>query len=144
MINRVHDHGMTIQGGIIFGFDEDTPDIFDITLEKIYELEIDVLEINILTPYPGTPLYKRFDQEGRILTKDWSRYNQVDIVFEPKNMTRDELYNGTKKVAREFYSWSNIIKRNIKIFSTVKKIGAVLPAGTNYTFRKYYKADYNI
>jgi len=144
MIKRIHNHGMTVQGGIIFGFDEDTPDIFDTTLEKLHELEIDVLEINILTPYPGTPLYDRLDKEGRIFTKDWSLYNQVDIVFEPKNMTVDELFSGTRKVAKDFYSWSNIIKRNVKIFSTVKKIGAVLPAGTNYTFRKYYKADFNI
>ena len=42
MIKRVHDHGMTVQGGIIFGFDEDTPDVFDITLEKMHELEMDV------------------------------------------------------------------------------------------------------
>ncbi len=144
MIKRIHNHGMTVQGGIIFGFDEDTPDIFDTTLEKLHELEIDVLEINILTPYPGTPLYDRLDKDGRIFTKDWSRYNQVDIVFEPKNMTVKELYEGTRKVAREFYSWPNIIKRNMKIFYIVKKIGAILPAGTNYSFRKYYKADFNI
>jgi len=144
MIDRVHDYGMSIQGGIIFGFDEDTPDIFDITLEKINELEIDVLEINILTPYPGTPLYDRLDKAGRIFTKDWARYNQVDIVFEPKNMTVEELYEGARYVAKEFYSWSNIIKRNVKIFNTIRRLGAVLPAGTNYTFRKYYKADFGI
>jgi radical SAM superfamily enzyme YgiQ (UPF0313 family) len=135
---------MTVQGGIIFGFDEDSPDIFDSSLEKINELEIDVLEINVLTPYPGTPLYDRLEKEGRIFTKDWSRYNQVDIVFEPKNMTVKELDEGAKKVAKEFYSWPNIIKRNVRILSIVKKLGGVLPAATNYTFRKYYKADFNI
>jgi len=144
MMKKVHDHGMTVQGGIIFGFDEDAPDIFDITLEKINELEIDVLEINILTPYPGTPLYDRLDKAGRIFTKDWARYNQVDIVFEPKNMTIEELYKGARYVAKEFYSWSNIIKRNVKIFNTIRRLGAVLPAGTNYTFRKYYKVDFGI
>ncbi len=144
MIKRVHDYGMTIQGGIIFGFDEDTPDVFDITLEKINELEIDVLEINILTPYPGTPLYDRLDKAGRIFTKDWARYNQVDIVFEPKNMTKEELYEGTRYVAKELYSWTNIIKRNVKIFNTIRKLGAIIPAGTNYTFRKYYRADFGI
>jgi radical SAM superfamily enzyme YgiQ (UPF0313 family) len=144
MVKRVHKHGMAIQGGIIFGFDEDTPDIFDSTIEKIYELGIDILEINILTPYPGTPLYHRLEKEGRILTKDWSRYNQVDVVFRPKNMTVEELRQGTRKVAKEFYSWKNIIRRDMKIFSLVKKISAILPAGTNYTFRKYYKADFYI
>ena len=142
MIKRVHKHGMTIQGGIIFGFDEDTPEIFDITLEKIKEFEIDVLEINILTPYPGTPLYERLEREGRILTRDWSRYNQVDVVFQPKNMSIKELKEGASKVAREFYTKSEIIKRNLKIFTTVKNSGFIIPAITNFTFRRYYRRDY--
>jgi len=142
-IKRVHDHGMTIQGGIIFGFDEDTPDIFDTTLEKMHVWELDVVEINILTPYPGTPLFDRLEREGRLLNKDWSRYNQVDIVFKPKNMSEKELFEGTRRVAKEFYSWHNIIKRNVRIFSITKKLTALLPAGNNYTFRRYYKRDLN-
>jgi len=143
-IDRVHKHGMSIQGGIIFGFDEDTTDVFDATLKKINELEIDVLEINILTPYPGTPLSERLEKEGHIFTKYWSKYNQVDVVFEPKNMILEELINGTKKVAKEFYSWYNIIRRNTRILTTVRRIGAMLPIGTNITFRRYYKNDFNI
>lgn len=144
MIKRVHKHGMTVQGGIIFGFDEDTPGIFDTTLQKIYEIGIDVLEVNILTPYPGTPLYDRLEKEGRIFTKDWSKYNQVEVVYTPKNMTVKELYDGAKHVSKEFYSWPNIISRNVKIFNTVRRFSAILPAGTNLNFRKYYKADFGI
>ena len=143
MIKRVHDHGMTIQGGIIFGFDEDTPDVFDTTLEKMNELEMDVVEINILTPYPGTPLFDRLEKEGRILTRDWSRYNQVDVVFKPRHMSEKELFEGTRKVAKKFYSIPDLLKRNMKIFSVTKKLTALLPAGTNYTFRRYYKRDFN-
>ncbi|MCK5458809.1 MAG: DUF4070 domain-containing protein, partial [Thermoplasmatales archaeon] len=143
MIKRVHDFGMTVQGGIIFGFDQDTPDIFDTTIEKLNELEIDVLEINILTPYPGTPLFDKMEREKRLITRDWSRYNQVDVVFKPKHMTEKELLEGARTVAKEFYSWPNIIKRNVKIFSITKKIGAMIPAGTNINFRRYYKRDFN-
>jgi len=143
MINRLHNHGMAVQGGIIFGFDQDELDVFDTTIEKLYELEIDVLEVNVLTPYPGTPLFDRLEQQGRILTKDWSRYNQTDVVFQPKNMSPEELWNGAREVAKEFYSWPRIVQRNIRIFSTTKTIGAIAPAGTNYSFRKYYKRDYN-
>jgi radical SAM superfamily enzyme YgiQ (UPF0313 family) len=143
MIKRIHDFGMTVQGGIIFGFDEDTPDVFDLTLEKLNELEIDVLEVNILTPYPGTPLFDKMDKEGRLITKDWSRYNQVDVVFKPKQMTEKELFNGARKVAKKFYSWSNVVGRDLKIFATTKRIGAIIPAGTNISFRKYYKRDFN-
>jgi len=143
MIQRVHKFGMTIQGGIIFGFDEDTPDIFDTTLEKLYELEIDVLEVNILTPYPGTPLYDKMEHEGRLITKDWTKYNQVDVVFEPKNMTKKELYEGARKVAKQFYSWPNILGRNMKILNYNRNIGMLIPAGTNINFRRYYKRDFH-
>ncbi|MGF3555265.1 MAG: DUF4070 domain-containing protein, partial [Thermoplasmatota archaeon] len=143
MIERVHKHGMTIQGGIIFGFDEDKPDIFDTTIDTIKDWGIDVLEVNILTPYPGTPLFERLDKEGRILTRDWSRYNQVDVVFQPKNMTVEELYNGARKVAKEFYSPFNLAKKILNMILTTKKLGGILPVGTSISFRRYYKRDFN-
>jgi radical SAM superfamily enzyme YgiQ (UPF0313 family) len=142
MIKRVHQHGMAVQGGIIFGFDEDTPDIFDLTLEKMYEWELDAVEVNILTPYPGTPLYDRLEKEERILTKEWSRYNQVDVVFQPKHMTEKELFEGARKVAKEFYTMPNVLLRALRTFAIVRRPAAVLPAGTNYTFRRYYKRDF--
>lgn len=143
MIKRVHEYGMTIQGGIIFGFDEDKPDIFDTTIDTIKDWGIDVLEVNILTPYPGTPLFERLDREGRILTRDWSRYNQVDVVFQPKNMTVEELYNGAKKVAKEFYSPFNLTKKIFSMILITKKLGGILPIGTSISFRRYYKRDFN-
>ena len=142
MIKRVHKHGMAIQGGIIFGFDQDTSDIFDLTLEKMYEWELDAVEVNILTPYPGTPLFNRLDQEGRILTKDWKKYNQVEVVFQPKNMTEKELFEGARKVAKKFYTMTNVIGRALRTFIIVKRVVGVLPAGTNYSFRLYYKRDF--
>ncbi len=143
LIKRAHDYGMTMQGGIIFGLDGDTPDIFDLTLEKMYEYELDTVEINILTPYPGTPLYDRLEKAGRIISRDWSRYNQTDIVFQPKNMSVEELRVGTQRVAKEFYSIPNIIGRGIKAFWTTKNFGGILPAATNYSFRRYYRRDYD-
>ena len=143
MINRIHDHGMTIQGGIIFGFDEDTKDIFDTTIDTINDWDLDVLEVNILTPYPGTPLFDRLEKDGRILTKDWSRYNQVEVVFQPKNMTPEELLEGARIVAKEFYSPLNVIKKVAGIIKTTKSFGGILPAATNISFRRYYKRDFN-
>jgi len=134
---------MAVQGGIIFGFDQDTPDIFDLTLEKMVEWELDVVEINILTPYPGTPLYDRLEREGRIFTKDWSRYNQVDVVFKPKQMTKKELYDGARKVAKQYFSMYYSIPRMVRSLWITKKFSGLLPAGTNLSFRKYYKRDFN-
>ena len=98
---------------------------------------------SILTPFPGTPLFDRLEREGRITTKDWSRYNQIDVVFKPKNMTEKELREGARKVAKNFYSIHNIIPRIVKTMWTAKKISGILPAGTNFAFRKYYKRDFN-
>jgi radical SAM superfamily enzyme YgiQ (UPF0313 family) len=142
LIKKLHKHGMAVQAGIIFGFDEDTPDIFDLTLEKMYEFELDIVEVNILTPYPGTPLFDRLDKEGRIISRDWSRYNQVDVVFKPKNMTEKELFEGARKVAMEFYSISNIIGRTVKILGITKKLHGFFPAGGNLSYRRYYKRDF--
>ncbi|HEC72462.1 MAG TPA: B12-binding domain-containing radical SAM protein [Thermoplasmatales archaeon] len=142
MIKRVHKHGMTIQGGIIFGFDEDTPDIFETTIETINDWDLDVLEVNILTPYPGTPLFDRLDKAGRILTRDWSRYNQVDVVFQPKNMTPEELLEGARMVAKEFYSPANVLKKIAYIFMVTKRFSGIVPAATAISFRRYYKRDF--
>ena len=131
LIKRLHKHGMAVQGGIIFGFDEDTPDIFDFTLEKMYEFELDIVEVNILTPYPGTPLFDRLEREGRIITRDWSRYNQVDVVFKPKNMTEKELY-----------SLPNIAGRTAKIIAITKRFYGFFPVGGNISYRRYYKRDF--
>jgi radical SAM superfamily enzyme YgiQ (UPF0313 family) len=142
MIKRVHKHGMAVQGGIIFGFDQDTPDIFDTTLEKMNEWELDAVEVNILTPYPGTPLFDRLEREGRLLTRDWSRYTQVDVVFKPKQMTEQELFEGARKVAKEYYRMPNIMARMLRTFAIVRRAAAILPAGTNLAFRRYYQRDF--
>ncbi len=144
MIKRVHNHGMTIQGGIIFGFDEDTIDIFDTTIDTINDWGLDVLEVNILTPYPGTPLFERLESENRILTRDWSKYNQVEVVFKPKKMTPEELFEGARKVAKDFYSPYKTLTRIAKIMMILKRFSAIIPIATTQGFIRYYKRDFNI
>lgn len=144
MIKRVHDFGMVIQGGIIFGFDQDTPEIFDTTLKTIYDWELDILEAYTLTPLPGTPLFDSLDRERRIITKDWKKYNMINVVFKPKNMTVEDLYEGIRYVVKEFYSLGNTIKRDLRILSITKKLGVILPIATNHNFRQYYKKEFNI
>jgi len=113
-IKKIHDYGIGVIGAFIFGFDEDTPDVFNYTTEMVYELAIDTPEFTILTPYPGTPLFERLEREGRILTRDWSRYTEKgNVVFQPKNMTPSQLLEGTNKAIREVSSLSGFMKRTI-------------------------------
>ena len=112
IIRRIHSHGISIQAGIVFGFDCDTPDVFDRTLDFLRENGISQATFNMLTPYPGTPLFDRLKAEGRILTEDWSKYNsRTDVVYSPKNMSPEELLDGFNRVNREFYRLGNIFSR---------------------------------
>ncbi len=142
-IKVVRNQGMGIVGGFIFGFDNDTPEIFDTTLETVTGWDIDAAEFNILTPYPGTPIYYRYDEEGRILTKDWTKYTQAHVVYQPKNMTPKELLDGTKKVIRGFYSFEQMMKRmygSLKVHKFAPYAFS-LP-GINVAMWRYYKREF--
>lgn len=112
VVNNIHKHKMSVLGNFIFGFDEDIPNVFEYTRDNIVKLGLDSARFAVLTPYPGTPLFNRLDKEGRILTKDWSKYNRKNVVFEPKNMSKKELEHGFKKISNEFNSISNIMFRD--------------------------------
>jgi radical SAM superfamily enzyme YgiQ (UPF0313 family) len=112
IIQRIHSHGIAVQAGIVFGFDCDTPGIFAETVDFLESAGVQNATFNILTPFPGTRLYQRLDSEGRILTRDWSRYNsRADVVFRPKHMSCQELLEGFRQVNRRFYSLSSIARR---------------------------------
>ncbi len=114
VVEKVHKYKIAIVGNFIFGFDEDVPDVFELTEKTIAKLGLDSARFAVLTPYPGTPLFKRLETEGRILTKDWSKYNRKNVVFEPKNMSKKDLENGFIKISKKFNSISNIIYRDLR------------------------------
>jgi radical SAM superfamily enzyme YgiQ (UPF0313 family) len=112
IVKRIHAHGIAVQAGFVFGFDDDTPDVFDKTIAFLENTGIQNATFHILTPYPGTPLYERLMSEGRILCHDWAKYNaRTDVVFEPKNMSAKELLSGFNEVNRRFYSLGSIYRR---------------------------------
>jgi len=114
VVKKVRDHGMAVNGQFIFGFDTDTGEVFDATAHAIDDLGIDAPSINILVPYPGTPLFDRLEREGRILTRDWSQYTLDNVVYQPKNMSTDELLAGAHRIAKMFYSSQNVVKRFVR------------------------------
>lgn len=111
IVKKIKQNGMGIFGSFVFGFDHDTPDVFETTLQKVQSWGIDAAEFNILIPFPGTEIYHTFEKQGRILHKDWSKYDLQHIVFQPKNMTPEELYNGVRSISKRFYSVDNVLKR---------------------------------
>lgn len=111
-IQKIKDHDMVVTGFFIFGLDHDTLDIFDRTLQAIFDWGLDEASFSIITPYPGTRLFERLESEGRITTRDWSRYQEGKINLKPKLMTEKELWDGTRRIALEFFSIKNCIKRS--------------------------------
>jgi len=110
-IRLLHDHGISVYAGIMFGFDDDRKDIFEKTLEKTFELGIDMVAPRIVAPYPNTPLFEALQRDHRIIHTDWSRYNGAHAVFRPKHMTPVELENGFKWFDQAFHSYGAIAKR---------------------------------
>ena len=114
VVEKVHKYKMAILGNFMFGFDHDNPEVFDITQEHIANLGLDSARFAILTPYPGTPLFKKLEKEGRILTKDWKYYNRKTVIFEPKNISKEELQKGFIKISSKFNSLPNMIYRDLR------------------------------
>lgn len=108
---EIHQRGMMINASMVFGLDGDGPDVFSRTLDWLVKNKIETLTSHILTPYPGTELYRRLKDAGRITDFDLSKYNTAHVVYQPKGMTAEELYAGYLWIYREFYSLRNIVRR---------------------------------
>jgi len=112
VIRRFHAHGIAVQAGVVFGFDYDDRSIFRTTVEFYRSAGLDSATVSVLVPFPNTPLFRRLEAEGRILTRDWSKYNgKKDVVFQPALMSPRELLMGMEWAARQFYSIPSVIER---------------------------------
>ncbi|HLG02011.1 MAG TPA: radical SAM protein [Bacteroidia bacterium] len=121
-VNRLHSLGVMINGSFVFGLDEDDKDVFKQTVDWGVKNAITTSTFHVLTPYPGTRLYKDMEQQGRILTKNWDLYDTRNVVYQTKNLTADELKSGYNWAYKEFYSWSNIFKSSLKHESLKHKL----------------------
>jgi len=131
-IARIHSHGIAVQAGIVFGFDNDERAIFKETVDFLEAAGVQNATFNILTPFPGTRLFQRLEAEGRILTRDWSKYNgRADVIFRPKQMSPVELLAGYQYANKRFYSLRSIGRRLSR--STVG-LSWALPLNLAYAF----------
>ncbi|HEY9249909.1 MAG TPA: radical SAM protein, partial [Rariglobus sp.] len=109
-IRRLHELGVMINGSFVFGMDGDDAAVFDRTVDWAVEQGIETATFHILTPYPGTVLYKRMAEAGRLLHSDWDRYDTRRVVFRPARLTPDGLETGYWRAYERFYSWRAIAR----------------------------------
>ncbi len=110
-VNTIQQHQIGVHGSFIFGFDGDDPTIFRRTVEFVQKNNIELPTFSILTPFPGTPLQKRLEEEGRIFDRNWSHYDMSHVVFEPKKMTVRELQEGYLWAQKYICAPRSILKR---------------------------------
>lgn len=111
VIRELHKRGVAIMGCFVFGFDNDTEDTFAQTVEFVNETGIDLPRYAILTPFPGTALFRRLREEGRLITEDWQWYDGQHVVYRPANMSPERLLEGTEWAWRKTYSFRSIATR---------------------------------
>jgi len=111
VVERLHEHGIALQGCFVFGLDHDEPDVFLKTAEFAVQARIDLPRFAIVTPFPNTALYKRLLAEGRILTTNWELYDGQHVVFRPAKLSIQELQEGTELAWKHAYSFRSIARR---------------------------------
>ncbi len=119
LVEDLHKLGISIQGCFVFGNDHDDTEVFARTAEFVNDVAIDLPRFAILTPFPGTPLFRRLDAEGRILTRNWEQYDGQHVVHLPKLMTPRELQQGHERAWKAVYSrraiWKRLSKARVQI-----------------------------
>lgn len=108
-------HGVRLYATFILGYDGDTPATVDTTLAFARKHAFYIVAFNHLTPFPGTPLYARLEQEGRLLYDRWwldDRYRYGMVPYQPTHMTPDEVRLGCIEARRKFYTWNGILRRS--------------------------------
>jgi radical SAM superfamily enzyme YgiQ (UPF0313 family) len=138
VVQRLHQAGIAVFAGFVFGGEEDGPGVFANTLEFLDESGVDALQATRLTPMPGTPLFAEMEQQGRIFDHDWSHYDFKHVVFEPRAMSPATLDAGTAWVSRSFYARSQLLRRVWRSFGYLDAslvLRAVLPLNLGYRYR---------
>jgi radical SAM superfamily enzyme YgiQ (UPF0313 family) len=109
-IQRLHDLGVMVNASFVFGMDDDDESVFDRTVEWAIKQGIETATFHILTPYPGTALYKRIQAEERITSSNWVLYDTRHVVFHPRRLTAETLEAGYWHAYKKSYCWKNIMQ----------------------------------
>lgn len=146
LIADLHRLGIAVQGCFVFGLDHDTLQVFDRTAEFAIDAGIDLPRFAVLTPFPGTPLHRRLAAEGRILTTDWELYDGQHVVFQPRQMSPQELGAGHERTWKKVYRYGAIARR---LWTARDFEPLALAANLGYRFyahnlHRFYTCDWHL
>ena len=114
-VRKIQDHGISVNGCFVLGLDGTGQESFESVFEFVRDSGLHEVQVTVLTPFPGTPLYDRFKESGRLLREDaWESCTLFDVNFEPEKMSVDELESGFRRLVAEIYSDDIVAERNKK------------------------------
>lgn len=138
-VTRLHDHGIAVGGAFIFGLDYDEPGIAERTLEFCTRSQLDSVSSHILTPYPRTRVFERLRNENRLLYQDfpadWARYDTTQVLFQPSQMSCDQLAEEFDTFNREFFSFSSLLRRLRLKSRTTVDLATYFAANAYYSWK---------
>lgn len=120
-IKRYHDHGIGVEGTILLGLDSHTEDYIKQLIDFLLEIELDLAEFTVLTPFPHTKAYDELNRHNRILSHDWNDYSADQVVFQPKNMSRERLQELLDYAWNTFYQEEPQSIKMARLFQQVVK-----------------------
>ena len=123
-LRQIQAEGITVNGCFILGLDGHTEDVFERIFDFVMEVALYDVQITVLTPFPGTPLYERLAREGRILDPGrWDLCTLFDVNYRPKNMSVDQLRQGMYWLAEKLYSDDCLMRRRKPFFDELWRRG---------------------
>ncbi len=118
-IKRYHDYGIGVEGSILLGLDYHTEDYIKRWMDFLLEIELDMAEFTVLTPFPHTRTFDDLNNAGRIFSRDWNDYTCGKVVFQPKLMSPEKLQE------MYAYCWDRFYEeepQNYKMFRMLKRV----------------------
>lgn len=109
-VRALHGRGVMINASFVFGLDSDDLSVFDATVDWAIEMGLETATFHILTPYPGTPLFQRFERQGRVLHREWALYDTRHLVFRHPIMSREDMESGYWRAYERFYRFRGIVR----------------------------------
>ena len=118
-IKRYHDYGIGVEGTILLGLDDQTEDDIKRLIDFLLEINLDLAEFTVLTPFPHTKVWDDLLREGRIIDKDWNNYTAGQVVIQPKNMSAERLQELYQYAWDMFYKDESQEQKMFHLFAKV-------------------------
>ena len=137
LVSALHAHRISVQACFVLGLDTDTRAVFAETVDWVNEMRIDIPRYSLYTAFPGTPLFRRLDAAGRILSRNWDDYDTMHVTVRPVQMSPAELQEGFRWTYRETFRARHVLRRmrGCSLNSLINLVGSA--AYRRFTRRLY-------